>query len=188
VPHAHRARVVCLCEQRGEAHPQRLGYPVEVHDADVAQATAGRPVIMPLCAATLNCTVRHRHGQEGKNSLTRLSYPTPVAQPTSLDSVPGPRRPYPPPVHSPPPSGMINEVHATCPRGHFLRLSRFLRSNLGVKTSDWGRWQDKTKDTHARSQSSSRLPSFAPFNRIQEILDNPLITTGREISVSQGIL
>jgi len=67
-------------------------------------------------------------------------------------------------------------------------LSALFAQSFSVETSDWGRLPDRIKDTLARSQSSSRLPSCVPFNRIQEILENPLITTGRETFVSQRIL
>jgi hypothetical protein len=65
---------------------------------------------------------------------------------------------------------------------YFLRFLRFLRNDLSVNTSDWGRWLDQVKDAPARSKSSSRLHSSAPLNHITELFDNPP-TMGRETLV-----
>ena len=47
------------------------------------------------------------------------------------------------------------------PREHFLRFLRFLRNDLGVKTSYWwSRWLDQAKDAHAQSKSSTKLLSL----------------------------
>jgi len=46
------------------------------------------------------------------------------------------------------------------PREYFLRFLRFLRNDLSVNTSDWGRWLDQAKDAPAQSKSSNRLPSL----------------------------
>jgi hypothetical protein len=47
-----------------------------------------------------------------------------------------------------------------CTREYFLRFLRFLRNDLSVNTSDWGRWLDQAKDAPAQSKSSNRLPSL----------------------------
>jgi hypothetical protein len=72
---------------------------------------------------------------------------------------------------------------------YFLRFIRFLRSNLRVKTSDWGAggWiRTKTPLREARVAVSS--PPSAPLNGITELLDKPFPTMGRETLVWLGIL
>jgi hypothetical protein len=43
---------------------------------------------------------------------------------------------------------------------YFLRFIRFSRSNLRVKTSDWGRWLHQVNAAHAHSKSSTKLLSL----------------------------
>jgi hypothetical protein len=60
------------------------------------------------------------------------------------------------------------------PREYFLRFLRFLRNDLSVITSDWGRWLDRVKDAHAQSKSSSRLPSLCSTQpHIDGLFDKP---------------
>ena len=48
---------------------------------------------------------------------------------------------------------------------YFVRLLRFLRNGLGVKTSDWwGRWLDQVNAAHAQSKSSTKLLSRCSLN------------------------
>ncbi len=67
---------------------------------------------------------------------------------------------------------------------YLLRFLRFLRNDLGVKTSDWwGRWLDQVKDAPARSKSSNRLPSLCSTQRHNGALRQTLTTMGRETYV-----
>jgi hypothetical protein len=71
---------------------------------------------------------------------------------------------------------------------YFLRFLRFLRNDLSVNTSDWGRWLDRVKDAHAQSKSSSRLPSLCSTQRHNGALQQiPPYYYGRETCVP-GIL
>jgi len=67
----------------------------------------------------------------------------------------------------------------------FLRLIRFLRNGLGVKTSDWwGRWLHQVKDAHGQSKSSSKLPSLCSTQpHINGLFAQVLTTMGRETCV-----
>jgi|SRR5215203_233420 len=72
----------------------------------------------------------------------------------------------------------------------FLRLIRFLRNGLGVKTSDWwGRWLHQVKDAHGQSKSSSKLPSLCSTQpHINGLFAQVLTTMGRETLVCRRIL
>jgi|SRR3954462_10769482 len=61
----------------------------------------------------------------------------------------------------------------------FLRLLRFLRSTLSLKSSHrWGRWLDKANAAHAQSKSSSGLPSLCSTKRhTGALFDKPLPTS-----------
>jgi hypothetical protein len=55
---------------------------------------------------------------------------------------------------------MANETYGI-PRGYFLR---FLRNDLSINTSDWGRWLDQAKDAHAQTREAISSPPSAPIN------------------------
>jgi len=63
---------------------------------------------------------------------------------------------------------------------YFLRFLRFLRNDLSVKSSDWGRWLDQAKDAPAQSKSSNRLPSLCSTQpHIDGLFAQVLTTMGR---------
>jgi hypothetical protein len=70
---------------------------------------------------------------------------------------------------------MINEVHATCPSGPFLRFLRFLRNDLGVEIFRYGQL-DKTEDPCAKQgqQQATLFCSTKPYKK--DSLTNPSLT------------
>jgi hypothetical protein len=55
-----------------------------------------------------------------------------------------------------------------------MRFLRFLRNDLSVKTSDRGRWLHQVNAAHARSKSSSKLPSLCSTQpQINGLFDKP---------------
>jgi hypothetical protein len=61
-----------------------------------------------------------------------------------------------------------------------LCLSRFLRTDLGVKPSDWwSSWLDQVKDAHAQSKSRSKLPSLCSTQRHNGALRQTLTYYGQ---------
>src|ERR687890_815300 len=57
---------------------------------------------------------------------------------------------------------------------YFLRLLRFLRNGLGVKTSDGSRWLHQVNAAHAQSKSSSKLLSLCSTQRYNGALRQTL--------------
>jgi hypothetical protein len=77
--------------------------------------------------------------------------------------------------------------HMGPPRKHILRFLRFLRNDLSVNTSDWGRWLDQVKDAPARSKSSSKLPSLCSTRpHINGFLDKLLPTSMERATCMPG--
>jgi hypothetical protein len=71
---------------------------------------------------------------------------------------------------------------------YFLRLLRFLRNGLGVKTSDGISWLDQVNAAHAQSKSSTKLLSLYSTQRYNGALRQTPTTMGRETLVWLGIL
>jgi hypothetical protein len=68
---------------------------------------------------------------------------------------------------------------------YFLRLLRFLRNGLGVKTSAWwGRWLHQVNAAHAQSKSSSKLLSLCSTQpHIKGLLAQVFTTMGKATHV-----
>ena len=71
---------------------------------------------------------------------------------------------------------------------YFLRLLRFLRSDLSVETSDGISWLKQAKDAPAGSKSRSELLSLCSTQPHIKGLFAPLLTTMGETPVWLGIL